>query len=179
METHSNHATTILYLRKILYASFLGSSIKVTRSEKVWWHRQTLCFVYACIHLELDPCKGIQDSLVMDSGYFQELDSRGTWSLHWIPILSRIPDSLSCIPDSKAQDPGIHTQKFPGFWNKDSLNTWWSPIRLPGKLKNLHLPLLCTSSFSVYRQKRTMMQKALRRVDNFVQIYKAHWSCID
>ena len=115
----------------------------------------------------------------MDSGYFQKIDSRGTWRLHWIPILSRIPDSLSCIPDSKVQDPGIHTQKFPGFWNKDSLNTWWSPIRLPGKLKNLHLPLLYTSSFSVYRQKRTMMQKALRRVDNFVQIYKAHWSCMD
>ena len=35
----------------------------------------------------------------------------------WIldSILSRIPDSLSCIPDSKAQDSGFHEQNFPGF----------------------------------------------------------------
>ena len=31
----------------------------------------------------------------------------------WIPIVSRIPDSLSCIPDSKAQDSRFHQQKFP------------------------------------------------------------------
>ena len=30
-----------------------------------------------------------------------------------IPIFSGIPDSLSCIPDSKAQDSGFHKQKFP------------------------------------------------------------------
>ena len=38
-----------------------------------------------------------------------------------IPIVSEIPDSLSCIPDFKAQDSGFHKQnvkykdKFPGF----------------------------------------------------------------
>ena len=48
-------------------------------------------------------------------------------------ILSGIPDSLSCMSDSKAQDYAFHkqkfpdsefhTQKFPGFQNTDSL-TW-------------------------------------------------------
>ena len=32
-----------------------------------------------------------------------------------IPILSGIPDSLSCIPDSKVQDSRFHKQSFPGF----------------------------------------------------------------
>ena len=41
----------------------------------------------------------------------------------WIPIISRIPDSLSCIPDSKAQDSGFHKQNFYGFRDPDSL-TW-------------------------------------------------------
>lgn len=31
----------------------------------------------------------------------------------WIPTVSGIPDSLSCIPDSKAQEIGFHKQKFP------------------------------------------------------------------
>jgi len=33
----------------------------------------------------------------------------------WIPIVSGIPDSLSCIPDSKAQESGLHKQNFPRF----------------------------------------------------------------
>ena len=37
----------------------------------------------------------------------------------WIPIISGIPDSLSCVPDSKAQDSGFHKQKFLGFRNPD------------------------------------------------------------
>ena len=32
-----------------------------------------------------------------------------------IPMVSGIPDSYSCIPDSKAQDSRFHRQKFPGF----------------------------------------------------------------
>ena len=32
-----------------------------------------------------------------------------------IPILSGIPDSFSCIPDSKVQDSRFHKQSFPGF----------------------------------------------------------------
>ena len=30
-----------------------------------------------------------------------------------IPVVIGIPDSLSCIPDSKAQDSGFHKEKFP------------------------------------------------------------------
>ena len=41
----------------------------------------------------------------------------------WIPVVCGIPDSLSCIPDSKAQDSRFHKQNFPGFGNPDSL-TW-------------------------------------------------------
>ena len=33
----------------------------------------------------------------------------------WIPIVSGIPDSVSCIPDSKTRDSGFHKQNFPGF----------------------------------------------------------------
>ena len=40
-------------------------------------------------------------------------------SRSWIPDYNRsgIPDSLSWIPDSKAQDCGFHEQNFPGFRN--------------------------------------------------------------
>ena len=38
----------------------------------------------------------------------------------WILILSRIPDSLSCILDSKAKDSGFHKEKFHGLQNPDS-----------------------------------------------------------
>ena len=37
----------------------------------------------------------------------------------WIPIVGGIPDSLSCIPDSKYQDFGSHKQNFPGFRNPE------------------------------------------------------------
>ena len=37
----------------------------------------------------------------------------------WIPIVGGIPDSLSCIPDSKSQDFGSHKQNFPGFRNPE------------------------------------------------------------
>ena len=33
----------------------------------------------------------------------------------WILIVSGIPDFLSCIPEFKAQESGIHKQKFPRF----------------------------------------------------------------
>ena len=53
----------------------------------------------------------------MDSG-FHLLDSR-SFSVELgfrIRIVSGIPDSYTCIPDSKAQDSGFHKQKFPRFW---------------------------------------------------------------
>ena len=33
-----------------------------------------------------------------------------------ISVVRGIPDSLSCNPDGKAQDSGLHKQEFPGFW---------------------------------------------------------------
>ena len=39
----------------------------------------------------------------------------------WSPVVSEIPDFLSCIPDSKDQDSGLRKQKCPGFQNSDSL----------------------------------------------------------
>ena len=33
----------------------------------------------------------------------------------WIPILIGIPNSLSCILDSKAEGSGLQEQNFPGF----------------------------------------------------------------
>ena len=64
-----------------------------------------------------------ESKTVLDSGFqavdsgFQLLDSRSyTVELGFrIPIVRGIPDSDSCIPDSKAQDSGFHKQKFPRF----------------------------------------------------------------
>ena len=41
----------------------------------------------------------------------------------WVPIVSGIPDSLSCTPDSKTQDSRFHKQKFLRFRDPDS-HTW-------------------------------------------------------
>ena len=47
----------------------------------------------------------------VDSG-FQVQDS-GQWNFEfWIPVVNGIPDSLSCFPDSKAQDSGFYKQNF-------------------------------------------------------------------
>ena len=60
-----------------------------------------------------------RQSWILDSTpSFTNSRFRIPWSLSvklgfWIPIVSGIPDSLSCIPDSKAQDFGFHKQKFP------------------------------------------------------------------
>ena len=40
----------------------------------------------------------------------------------WIRIFSRVPDSLSCILDSKIQDSGFDKKKLPGFRNLDFLD---------------------------------------------------------
>ena len=48
-----------------------------------------------------------ESKTVLDSGFF----------------VSGIPDSLRCIPDSKAPDSGFHKQKFPGFGSQE-FRTW-------------------------------------------------------
>ena len=67
--------------------------------------------------------------LIPDSGYWNP-DSLPVGLGFWIPIVSGIPDSLCCIPDSKTQDFRCHKQnslkiriphylKFPGFRNPE------------------------------------------------------------
>ena len=59
-----------------------------------------------------------ESKTVLDSGFripgtgFQYLSVELGF---WIPIVSGIPDSFSCIPDSKTQDSRFHRQNFPGF----------------------------------------------------------------
>ena len=50
----------------------------------------------------------------------------------WISIVSKIPDSLSCIPDSR-----IHKPNFPGFWNSHSLTWGENSAITPPIYKNL------------------------------------------
>ena len=59
-----------------------------------------------------------ESKAVMDSGFhamdsgFRLLDSRSCSGLEFqIPVVSKMPDSYSCIPDWKAQDSGFHKQK--------------------------------------------------------------------
>ena len=52
-----------------------------------------------------------ESKTVMDSG-FRLLDSRSFSGLGFqIPVVSKMPDSYSCIPEWKAQDSGFHKQK--------------------------------------------------------------------
>ena len=64
-----------------------------------------------------------ESKTLLDSGFhavgsgFHLLDSR-SFSVELgfrIRIVSEIPDSYTCIPDSKAQDSGFHKQRFPRF----------------------------------------------------------------
>ena len=98
--------------------------------------------------------RGIQDSLGL---WIPRRGFRipGTWSQSlsvkagfWIQIVSRIPDSLSCTPESKAQDYGFLKQNFPQFRNPNSLalaklftvfQIWWCLSRLAGDIKLLIL----------------------------------------
>ena len=85
-------------------------------------------------------------------------------SRHWIPdfltvklgfrisIISGIPDSLSCIPDSKAQDSGFHNSNFQiqDFTSKnfpDCLNySSWGEFYCPRKLVDVRTYLSELSS---------------------------------
>ena len=55
---------------------------------------------------------------VLESGFILILDAGSM----------RLPKSLICIPDSKAQDSGLHKKTLPGFRNPDHL-TW--AIKIP------------------------------------------------
>ena len=66
----------------------------------------------------LDSTLWIPDSRYWSGFHYLSVERR-----FWIPIVSGIPDFLSCIPDSKTYDSGFHKQNVPGLRNTDSL-TW-------------------------------------------------------
>ena len=91
--------------------------------------KRVACWVSATM-LIFATCLSVRESKkVSNSGFhavdsrFQLLDSRSfSMKLEFrILIVSGIPGSYSCIPDSKAQDSAFHMQKFPGCRNPDSL----------------------------------------------------------
>ena len=74
-------------------------------------------------HVNLSLPRVRESKTLLDSGFhamdsgFHLLDSR-SFSVELgfrIRIVSGIPDSYTCIPDSKAQDSGFHKHKFPRF----------------------------------------------------------------
>ena len=86
--------------------------------------RRILWLFSGQVSLEIDRSPHVRESkTLLDSGFhavdsgFHLLDSR-SFSVELgfrIRIVSGIPDSYTCIPDSKAQDSGFHKQKFPRF----------------------------------------------------------------
>ena len=61
-----------------------------------------------------------------------------------IPIVSGIPDSLSCIPDSKTQDPPFHEQKCARIPDsKFDLFITWGESRACKPVTALHTFVLC------------------------------------
>ena len=92
-------------------------------TEKEGWCRQSTK-QYPDSSSSSCATKSRESKTVLDSRYhivdwgFQEPDSsfRSVQLRFWIPVISGIPDSLSKISDSKAQDSGFHKQNFPGVW---------------------------------------------------------------
>ena len=87
-----------------------------------------ILFIWYCIRFQINKtcmfvCMYLQHGRwgfwIPDPGFQSLLVELG----FWITIVSGIPDSLSCIPDLKAQDSEFHKQKILGFWNPDFL-TW-------------------------------------------------------
>ena len=56
-----------------------------------------------------------------------------------ITLISRIPDSLSCIPNSKARDSGFHEQKSSGFHEQKSSGFPWRTERIKKKYSELNI----------------------------------------
>ena len=105
--------------------------------------------LYAGCNNQFAPGKGIQQSWILDSTQWI-LDSR-YWFL--VIIISGIPDSLNCIPDSEDQVSGYHKQIFPAFQtNKQNFPRFRNPDSLTCGEANAIL-LNCTNnckSLSVY-----------------------------
>ena len=96
-------------------------------------------------------CKGIQDTFgfwIPDSRY-SILDSFSVGLGFRISIAEGIPDSLSCIPDSKVQDSRFQWQKFPGFRNLNFLtrgDSWiFNICRMTWSSVHFHVFLLTST----------------------------------
>ena len=101
--------------------SIVFMRLSVTNSSLPVWRHILTGESFRWLVQNFAPYKGIQDSLgfwIPRRG-FRILGTRfPSFSVElgfWIPIVRRIPDSLSCILDSKAQDFGFHKQNFPRF----------------------------------------------------------------
>ena len=96
------------------------------------------------------------------SGY-RVLDSRffitGTWTQHSIRYPG-IPDSLSWIPNSKAQDSRFYKEKIPGFRNLDCL-TWGERLYKPNISQNLTSLIEAVTCVVDWTVKTTAYLKAL------------------
>ena len=117
MSHHKNYAFVLFHYIALQVLALIFKP----RETNVHTPLTKLCLV---LRSKLAPCKGIQEShWILDCTL---------WipdSMHWtLVFVSGIPDSLSCIPDCKAQDSGFHKQKFPRFQNPDSLT--WSRVQM-------------------------------------------------
>ena len=69
--------------------------------------------MYVCMYVNPARGSGQKSSRMLNTFFRPEA--------LWSPVVSEIPDFLSCIPDSKDQNSGLRQQKFSGFQNSDSL----------------------------------------------------------
>ena len=131
-------SSSLLYFFFFLLFSLKKINKLINEQKKIvgmgwWWASKTRCplvqLVLLCISIfpgrVIDPYKGIQDNLgfwiprrgfrITSTGFQSLLVKLGFWN----PIYRRIPNSLSCIPDSKAHDSGFHKHKFGARVNMD------------------------------------------------------------
>ena len=106
------------------------------------------------LHSPFPPCKEIQDSLgfwipphgfrISGTRFRSVLVGLG----FWISIVSGIPDSLSCIPDSRAQDSGFYWQNFPdsGFQKQHFIGFQSGFPNVGRQLSSIAIIYLLTSS---------------------------------
>ena len=88
---------------KLIKVDLLGKvQLSFQGSPHVRWSKTVSGFC-------MDHAPGIPDSTYWIPVFVVELG-------FWIAFVSGIPDSSSCIPDSKAEDFGFYEEHFPGFW---------------------------------------------------------------
>ena len=133
-----------LRIRKIYEHKTVGRTISIVfvclsvidSSLPVWRHILT-GESFGWFVQNFAQCKGIQDSLgfwIPRRGFRIPVTGFQSFSVElgfWIPIVRGIPDSLSCILDSKAQDFGFHKQNFPRFRIPQAKISWIPESEFP------------------------------------------------